>query len=260
MRESIPSPVSPLLIGSVAAVIFLTIFAWAWAVRRPAPVDPGNAVGGLSHAGPVATPTPRLLTYAAIGASDVVGVGADDPKSESWINILLQKMPAGTRFVRLGRSGITLREANSMEVPQAVAAKPDVITVWNCVNDALKGVQLPEYQGELKKTLTALTQGTGARIAVLNMPDITVLMKGHAPAAQQELVRGGIVRWNKGMADTIAPFGDRVVLVDIFPFSEEVLQHPEYVSPDNFHPSTVGYARLAKVVWQRMQQTHMLEH
>ncbi len=236
-------------------VIFLTIFAWAWAVRRPVAADVPSP--GASEA--AATSTPKPLIYAAIGASDVVGVGAKNPESESWVNLLSRKMPAGTHFVRLGRSGITLSEANKVEVSQAVAARPDVITLWNCVNDALHGVQLPAYQAELKKALTTLTRGTSARIALLNMPDITALMQGHAGDAQQALIRGGIVRWNKGMADIAVQFGDRVVLVDIFPFSEEVLQHRDYISPDNFHPSSTGYARLADVVWQRMEQSGMLQ-
>src|SRR5689334_17330879 len=97
-------------------VIFLSAFVWRWAVRHPA--------YNYEQADPT---VPKSLTYAAIGASDVVGVGADDPDRDNWASILHSYMPEGTNFVRLARSSITLREANTLEVPQAIAARPDII-------------------------------------------------------------------------------------------------------------------------------------
>src|SRR5436190_714996 len=75
LRKSMQSPVSPALMAVVVAVIFITIFAWAWAVRRPMPSSPAPA-------------EPHPITYVAIGASDVVGLGADDPQSQRWVNDL----------------------------------------------------------------------------------------------------------------------------------------------------------------------------
>jgi acyl-CoA thioesterase-1 len=249
VRETVQNPVTPLLVGVTVLIIFLTVIAWAWAVRRPVPVE---------QAGPEVTPTAeRQLTYAAIGASDVVGMGASDPNSQSWVNVLHTYMPEGTRFVRLGRNGITLREANQVEVPGAVEAQPDIVTLWNSVNDATQGVPLPAYREELEKALTKLTEETTARVVVLNLPDITVLMDG-VPEEQRAPVRGGIVQWNKAIAEIAGSYGDRVTLVDLFPASDEVLDHPEYISSDNFHPSTVGYKRLADLVWETIQREGLI--
>ena len=212
----------------VVGVIFVTIFAWAWAVRRPAPTAPTSA-------------EPHPVTYAAIGASDVVGVGANDPQNESWVNALHAKMPAGSKLVRLGRSGITLHEALAVEVPQAVAAQPDVITLWNCVNDATQGVLLASYVDDLKAALSRLTGGTKAHIYLLNMPDISLLSQGDAQ--QRALIQGGVAQWNAAIAATASAYPGRVTVVGLFPVSEEVLRHPEYISPDHFHPSTTGYRR-----------------
>src|ERR1044072_1737269 len=109
--------------ASVVVVILLTAVAWVWAVRRP-----------VTAGGPVEARPPG---FAAIGASDVVGVGANDPGAESWVTLLHRRMPEGTRFVRLGRSGITLSEVLQVEVPQALAARPDIVTMWACINDVL---------------------------------------------------------------------------------------------------------------------------
>jgi acyl-CoA thioesterase I len=236
----------------VAVASVLSIFIWAWAMRRPAPVEGPEIVQQP-------TPTePRPLVYAAIGASDVVGVGADNPSTQSWINVLHNRMPEGTRLVRLGRGGITLREANQVEVPAAVKAQPDIVTMWNAVNDATRGITLTTYLQDLNSALTRLTQETDARIVLLNLPDITVLMQG-VPAPQLSAIRGGIVQWNSSMAQTAAKYNGRVHIVDLFPISEEILNHPEYISSDNFHPSTVGYTRLADIVWDEIQRDRLLE-
>jgi lysophospholipase L1-like esterase len=240
-------------VGVVVIVIFVSIFLWAWAVRRPAPVA-SPAVGQID-----ATPTEEPpITYAAIGASDVVGVGANDPNAESWVNRLHSFMPPGTRFLRFARSGIVLREANTVEVPQAVQARPDIVTIWNAVNDALGGVQLPSYIEDLDTALSRLTRETDAHVVLLNLPDITILMNG-IPAEQRMLIQGGVRQWNKAMAGTAAKYGDRVTMVDLFPISDEVLDHPEYISGDNFHPSSAGYKRLAEVVWEVIREKRLLE-
>lgn len=290
------NPVIGLLIGGLAVmtlVVILSAVVWAWAVRRPAPqaeppTPPTVAVAEaqapvststpIAEAEPPASPTtpasqaevlssptvaaspaiePRPITYAAIGASDVVGTGAKDPPHESWINVLHGMMPEGTKLVRLGRGGITLGEANRMEVPEAVEAQPDVITMWNVVNDATHGISLTTYLNDLTAALDKLTGETQAQIVLLNMPDITVVMNG-LPASQKDLIRGGIEQWNRAIGETAARYGDRVHVVDLFPVSEEVLDHREYISGDNFHPSSAGYRRLAEVVWDEITRDGVL--
>ena len=232
----------------VGVLGFLTIFVWRWAVRRPVPV--GASATGSEGTNLVEN---EHLTYAAIGASDVVGMGADDPSSQSWVNVLHSMMPEGTRLVRLGRNGITLREALAVEIPRAIAAKPDVITMWNCVNDVGQGVALNDYLRDLDKALGMLTRDERAQVFLLNLPDLSVLLSPQADTSQRQLVQGGALQWNAGIAATAARFGDRVKVVDVFPISAEVLERPDYLSPDGFHPSTDGYKRLAEVVWSAMQ-------
>ncbi|HUP27207.1 MAG TPA: GDSL-type esterase/lipase family protein [Chloroflexia bacterium] len=255
MRETINSPVSPLLVAFVMLVIGMTVFAWSWAVRRP--VAP-QAVDGIAAGAPSTPSMEKPRVYAAVGASDVVGVGADNPAGESWVNVVHGMMPAGTQFIRLGRGGITLREANLVEIPRAVEAQPDIVTLWNCVNDAIGGVPVASYTSDLKQALDTLTRKTQARIVVLNIPDISSLMAGHLDPQQRQMVRGGILQWNAAIANTSAQYGDRVKLVDLFPISGEIAEHPEYISPDNFHPSTTGYRRLAEVVWQTIEREKLL--
>lgn len=237
-----------MLVAFVGVMSFLTIFVWRWAVRRP--VLAADAPGADTSPG---ANEEASLSYVAIGASDVVGLGADDPDSQSWINVLHGMLPAGTRLTRLGRGGITLREALAVEVPEAIAAKPDVVTMWNCVNDVGSGVALNDYLRDLGRALSALTRETEATIFLLNLPDLSILLSPGADSTQRMLIQGGARQWNEGIAATAAKFGDRVKVVDIFPISAEVLERPDYISPDGFHPSTSGYRRLAEVVWESMR-------
>jgi lysophospholipase L1-like esterase len=246
----------------MAVVVLLSAVLWAWAVRRPAPELDAPAASTTpvaeTEAPPAPAPEPRPMTYAAIGASDVVGVGADDPSNESWINVLHKMMPDGTKLVRLGRGGITLGEANRVEVPGAVEADPDIVTIWNVVNDATSGITLTTYLNDLNAALEKLTKETRAQVVVLNLPDITVLMEG-LPASQLDLIRGGVEQWNRAIAEAAARYGDRVHVVDLYPISGEVLNHPEYLSSDNFHPSSTGYRRLAEVVWEEIRRDGLLD-
>ena len=244
----------------MVAVIVLTVFAWAWAVRTPVPATSDSSVAPEAQAEATATATPEPLVYAAIGASDVVGVGAENPDEGNWASLVHGYMPAGTRFVRLARSGITLSEAKRVEVPQAVSADPDLITIWNVVNDATRGVPLQSYLADLSAVLDKLTQETDAQIVLLNMPDITILMNGMVNPEQKTAIRGGVQNWNKSIEQIAARYDGRVTIIDLFPLSDEVLQHPEYISRDNFHPSAAGYKRLAEVVWETVEREGLLAH
>ena len=44
-----------------------------------------------------------------------------------------------------------------------------------------------------------------------------------------------------------------VVLVDLYNQWQTLATHPEYISSDGFHPSTVGYEQIAKIFYQRLQ-------
>lgn len=222
-------------------------------MRTPLPVPPDPGVEDEREQEQEQVQEPRPFVYAGIGASDVVGVGATDPASESWVELLARYLPANTRLVKLGRNGITLNDANKVEVPQAVAAQPDLVTLWNCVNDATRGIPLPLYTRDLRSALDRLTQDTEAHVLLLNLPDLSLLLPA-SDSARRELIQGGIRQWNAAMSQAAADYGDRVTLVDLFPGSEQVLIRPDFVSADSFHPSSAGYRWLADYVWSVIQR------
>ena len=198
-----------------------------------------------AHGQPSRATTPaqqtRTLTYVAVGASDAFGVGTDDPDRQSWPTVLSAKLGAHVHLINLGIPGERLSDALNNELPVALDANPDVVTVWLAANDLADGVSLDTYGRDLHTLLTTLRARTHAIIAVGNLPDLTLL----PIFAQQDqtALLAEVQAWNSVIARDCAEAG--VTLVDLFSGWKELANHPEYIAGDGFHPSTIGAARVA---------------
>ena len=193
----------------------------------------------------MAAPTPLVkppLTYVAIGASDAVGVGVEDPDRDGWVPNLARSLPQPTRLVNLGIPGVVLSQAMEVEVPPALDAQPNLVTVWLVVNDVLGKVSLEDYRSGLADLLTRLKNGTHAAIDVANIPnppaslDYRGLPKSERPAIT--------AAWNAVIAAETQVHG--AVLVDLYS-NWPLRDHPEFIGPDGLHPTAAGYHSLAKV-------------
>lgn len=196
------------------------------------------AVIGAGCAAPARAQKP--ITYVAIGASDAVGVGAAIPESDGWVPRLAARLGENVNLVNLGVSGSTLSRALDEQLPAALDAQPDVVTVWLAVNDMNARVGLDRYAADLDRLLGQL-EATHARVLVGNVPDLGRLaVYGGVDAA---VLAAEVDRWNAVIADAAARHG--ALLVDLHARWRELDQHPEYISGDGFHPSAEGYARLS---------------
>ncbi|MBN8232169.1 SGNH/GDSL hydrolase family protein [Corallococcus macrosporus] len=209
---------------------------------------------------PTSTEAPRAseplgmpIRYAALGASDTVGVGSRSPASENWTARLRAALPGNTAYDRFARSGITLSEAVDVEVPRAIAFKPTLVTMWLSVNDALRPVPLPGYQKSLQATLERLMKETEARVVLLNVPDLATLAGPRASPEMRVRLREQVKAWNAAISSTARAFGPRVLVVDLLPASRSLAGHAEWLSSDGFHPSPAGYQQLADVTLEAMR-------
>jgi acyl-CoA thioesterase I len=230
----------------------------ATATVAQAPATAAPATAAPAGAAPGVTPLGRPIVYSAIGASDTVGVGATNPATEAWPAVLAARLPPGTRFNRYARGGILLSDALNVEVGQAIASKPNLVTVWLAANDFTHRVPLTSYQEQLATLLTRLTSQTDARIVLLNLPDLSlVIPPGSAPGGADE-IRRQTQSWNVTIGATAAPFGNRVLVVDLFPRSAAVLIDSSVLSGDNWHPSTRGYQVIADFVYSQIEQAGLI--
>jgi len=181
------------------------------------------------------------LTYVAVGASDAFGVGTDDPARQSWPSVLASELSGRTHLINLGIPGATVAQAQRLEAPIALTVYPNVITVWLALNDYNANVPLAAYAQQLQALITTLRMGTGARIYVGNLPDLTLLPFFAARDPAQ--LRAADAAWNAAIARVCAATGAH--LVDIYAAFAVVAQHPEYLSSDGLHPSDAGAQQLA---------------
>ena len=187
--------------------------------------------------------------YVALGASDAVGVGADRPSTEGWVPLVAGELPASPELINLGISGATLDDVISQELPVAIDARPDWVTIWPGVNDLQQGVSLTTFKSEINALLDRLKQDTLARVIVLNIPDLR-LVPAFAEidrATLDQTVRA----WNNVI--TQAARQHNAILVDLYGNSQEIAGHPENISSDGFHPSTAGYRRIADLVMKTVR-------
>ena len=207
----------------------------------------------VGHTGQSKASTARStssLTYVAIGASETFGIGTDAPYTQNWALDLAMKLGLQVHFIDLGVPGILIHQALQVEVPVAIDAHPNIVTVWLGVNDILQKVPVSSYTQDLDLLLSRLQAAApSARIAVANVPDLTLLPYFYS--YDQQLLQTQVLTYNTAIASVVNRH--HVILVDIYQRWQELSQHPEYISGDGLHPSDLGYARLAELFYEALQ-------
>jgi lysophospholipase L1-like esterase len=223
----------------------------------------------MSACGTIATssaprpvPTSAPVIYAAIGASETYGIGAGDRYRQAWPQVFYNDvLPQSAVLYNFGIPGATTAQALHDEVPAAVAVHPTVVTVWLNVNDLISGVAAPAYESELRQALHSLRRGGQTRVLVANTPDLAQLPAyraclPNAPAdgpaclipqamlPTPQAVAAAVAAYNTAIIDAAKQEGATVV--DLHLNDSQIPQHPEWISADGFHPSTQGYALIAK--------------
>jgi len=224
----------------------------------------GSGAPGTGGGPPPEAPGPRL-TYVAVGASETVGYGAEDPLSQAWPQVLFRTaLPRDTTFLNLGIPGETVQGALEDEVPAALRLAPDLVTVWLNVNDVLRGVSPADYERQLTTLVARLRRGGRTTVLLADTPPLDRLPAylaclpspppGSGPcrlppglsAPAPELVRAVVAAY--GVAAARVATAQRAVLVRLYPVAMQARQRGEedqLYGPDGFHPSTEGHRRVA---------------
>jgi lysophospholipase L1-like esterase len=210
-------------------------------------VAPGSTV---AHSTAVQHSPKARLTYLAIGASDAFGLGADDPQTQNWAADLARKLGSGVYLINLGIPGITLHQALQVELPVALDTHPNLITIWLAVNDIGNYVPPAQYARDLETLLSRLQAAAPhAVIEMANVPDLR-LLPYFQQRYNQQYVYKAVLAYNAIIA--AAAQRHHVILIDLFDKWQILRQHPEYISSDGFHPSTLGYEQLANLFYQTL--------
>jgi lysophospholipase L1-like esterase len=222
----------------------------------------GACSGGGLAAGP-ARSSDKGERYVAVGASETVGFGLDNPLTEAWPQLVFRgALPRGTVFTNVGISGATVERALKDEVPQAVALKPTVVTVWLNVNDILHLVQPPTYEAQLRDLLHQLRAGGTTKVFVANTPALDHLpaylaCRPNPPVSgprctfgltlpDPSVINGAVDAYNAAVDRDARAEG--AVVVDLHAASLSARDkgvEATLIGPDGFHPNAAGHEAVA---------------
>ncbi|WP_376797631.1 SGNH/GDSL hydrolase family protein [Thermogemmatispora sp.] len=226
-------------------LLTIVLLCGLWLLSACATADEGPVAAdelGASHRG---------LVYVAIGASDSFGFGTADPYADNWPIDLAHKLGPSVHLVNLGIPGIHLHQALNLELPIALDVHPDIVTIWLAVNDLADHVPVTAYARDLDLLLTRLQAGVPqARIAIANVPDLTLLPHFHY--YDQQWLSDQIRLYNAAIAESVRKH--HLILVDLSQQGYNLARHPEYVSSDGLHPSVIGYIALADLFYQALRR------
>lgn len=224
------------------AVLFCLLLVCTAGCAQLAAVQSGQANSTV-----VSAKDSTKITYVAIGASDTFGFGTSNPYNDNWPTDLLNMLGAGhIHLINVGIPGILIHQALTLELPIATDAHPDLVTIWLGVNDIVAKVPPSSYAPDLNSLLSRLrTAAPGARIAIANIPDLTLLpfFSAYDPQELHQVIQA----YNTAIAGAAQRY--HAILVDLTQQNYNLKAHPEYISEDGLHPNDLGNQQLAKLFY-----------
>lgn len=222
---------------AIVAMLVLTAGAWARAAgMRMLPADPGAEV-----------------VYVALGDSTVEGVGASTARNNyvGRLDARLRDRYPRARTVNLGVAGATSLDVLDAQLARAIAFQPHLVTLSIGPNDITTRVPPATYARNLDTILARLARETSAVIVVNLLPDLAITPRFRNRDSAPVVGRLS-VEFNNIVARTAKRHG--ALVVDLYRASRrEVPGHPELLSADGYHPSDLGYARWAELMWDAVR-------
>ena len=222
---------------------------------------------------PPAAPSGSELVYVAVGASETVGFGADQPLREAWPRLLYRnELPESAVFVNMGIPGATVAQAIRDELPMALSARPALATVWLNVNDIIAGVDPDDFERDLGTLVKALRREGATRVLVANVPPIDRLpvylaCRPNPPVGGPPCRIAASLPGPDGLKRVVDAYDaatERVVaregavLVDLRSVGLAARTsgtEATLISGDGFHPSTAGHEAVAAAFAEALRRS-----
>jgi acyl-CoA thioesterase I len=222
---------------------------------------PGALVGLLGlvllAAGCGADPGSRLLPrdrgepllYVALGDSTVAGIGASraDRTYVSRLHERLRHAYPAAQVENLGVPGATSADVLTEQLPRAIELGPGLVTLSIGPNDVTGRVTADRFEDNCDRILAALEERTRAVIVLNLLPDLAVTPRFRVSPERDQVGRAAAA-FNESLRRVGRKHGAEII--DLYgPSRDEVPRRPELLARDGYHPSDVGYARWAELMW-----------
>lgn len=212
--------------------------------------------------------------YVAVGGSDSVGVGSDEPLREAWPQVFYRRaLPRRATFVNLGVPAATVADAFLDEAQEAISLGPQLVTLWLNVTEVLLDIPVDTYASDLSNLVRLLRRGGDTEVLVANVPPLDRLPAYLACRASPrssscyisqevpppEVIQASVDAYNRAIAGVVEREG--AVLVDLHNAGMRARRDGAdegLVADDGFHPSTGGHDAVASVfveAWRRRSET-----
>lgn len=179
--------------------------------------------------------------FVALGDSQTEGLNDGDDTSgvRGWADRFAESLARTTSpdltYANLAVRGCRARHVLEVQLPVALALKPDLAVVAVGMNDMLRhDYDLEETVDQVEQTVAALA-ATGCRILTMSFPDVALMLPVMAWLRPRE------VELNQRLLEVATRY-DATVL-DLFPLA--LAGDPAMWSHDRIHGSSVGHATIA---------------
>ncbi|HEV7905550.1 MAG TPA: SGNH/GDSL hydrolase family protein [Pyrinomonadaceae bacterium] len=198
-----------------------------------------------------ATAATTPVAYVAFGDSTGVGVGARRGGYVARLFERIERVRAGSSVRNFCVSGAETADVLRGQLTRLDATRPTLITLGIGINDISHGIAPEQFARNYEEIVTRLKSKTDAPIVVTNIPDISTAPR--VPVFLHDQVQARIRVFNEHISEIAKRH--ELLLVDTYDMSREVIpNHPEFFSPDGFHPSDEGYEYWAKMMWPTVKE------
>ena len=196
------------------------------------------------------------INYQALGASDVVGVGAT-PLTNGYVYIIEEDIENQTGgkvdLDNLGLPGAEIGDIDNLEVQLLKLDDPDLITISTGANDLIDGDPVDGFESDLNGLLGKLRSvSPDALIVISNLPDLTKV-KRFVDEPDSDVNTANIQAYNAAIARQAQAHGAQLVDLYSVPLNDSL-----FSQADGFHPSDAGHQVIAdqflEVIIPRLDQ------
>jgi len=193
------------------------------------------------------------IRYVAIGDSYTVATGIEE--KDSWPSQLTQKLKSAGIKINLieilGMRGATSQQIINEAMPLLKNLKPGFITLLIGVNDWIReGISSSKFKIRIKNLIDGIQSNLPPKkLLLITIPDFSCSPQkknwGYGKSATN-----GITRLNK-ILKTEAALRD-LVIVDIYPLSQNLCSQVGMFSDDGVHPSALQYSKWVDLIFPHL--------
>lgn len=194
------------------------------------------------------------MRYVAIGDSYTVATGIEE--KNSWPSQLTQKLKSAGIKINLieilGMRGATSQQTLNEVMPLLKNLEPEFVTLLIGVNDWIReGISSSKFKTRIKSLIDEIQNNLPPprKLLLITIPDFSCSPQkknwGYGKSATN-----GITRLNK-ILKTEAALRD-LVIVDIYPLSQNLCSQVGMFSDDGVHPSALQYSKWVDLIFSHL--------